>query len=162
VGVLIGAKACRLAGSHRGVALRNVLAVKLWLAGGVTVIALLASPRLPIGARDTMIVLLAMSMGAQLAAIRYLKVPDLLTVVLTMAITSALSEGASGWKDPKLLRRGLALVCFAIGALSGALLILHVGVAAALAVGLAILLAVAISAHMVSRTSTSWSPPRTA
>ena len=34
VGVLIGAKACRAAGAHRGLALRNVLGVKLWLAAG--------------------------------------------------------------------------------------------------------------------------------
>jgi hypothetical protein len=64
--------------------LRNVLVVKPWLAGAVTLIAILAGPRFPTGARDGMVVLLAMSMGAQLAAVRFLKVPDLLTVVLTM------------------------------------------------------------------------------
>lgn len=160
VGALIGGRACQAARSHRGLALRNVLAFKLWLAAGVTLLAVLTGPRFPTGARNTMIVLLAMSMGAQLAAIRYLKVPDLLTVVLTMTITGALTERGIGWKHPKTLRRGLALVAFAIGALSGALLVLHVGVAAALSFGLAIILAVAIAAHLVSRTSTSWSAPR--
>ncbi len=162
VGVLIGGQACRVARSHRGRALRNVLAVKLWLAGAVTLIAILTGPHIPTGVRDMMVVLLAISMGAQLAVIRYLKVPDLLTVVMTMTITGALTERASGWSDPKLWRRGLALVAFAVGALSGALLILNVGVAAALSLGLGIIVAVAIAAHLVSRTSTSWSAPRSA
>jgi Protein of unknown function (DUF1275) len=77
VGVLIGGRVCRAARSHRGLALRNVLVVKLWLASAITLVAVLTGPRFPIGVRDTMLVLLAISMGAQLAAIRYLKVPDL-------------------------------------------------------------------------------------
>lgn len=162
LGALGGGRACQAARSHRGMALRNVLAAKLWLAGAVTLIAILTGPRFPVGARDTMVVLLAMSMGAQLAAIRYLKVPDLLTVVLTMTITSALTERGIGWRHPKMLRRVLALVAFAVGALSGALLILNVGVTAALSFGLGIIVAVAIGAHLVSRTSASWSEPRPA
>jgi uncharacterized membrane protein YoaK (UPF0700 family) len=160
VGVPIGGWACRAARSHRGAALRNVLAVKIWLAGAVVVVAAITGPAFPTGARDAMVVLLAISMGAQLAVIRYLKVPDLMTVLMTMTITGALSERASGWSDPKLLRRGLALLAFALGAVSGGLLVLNVGVAAALGLGLGILFAVAIASHRVSRTSTSWSAPR--
>jgi|SRR5947209_4359501 len=106
----------------------------------VTLIAIVTGPHFPTGARDSMIVLLAMSMGARLAAIRYLKVPDL--------------------HDPAMLRCGLSLVAFAVGALSGALLILNVGVATALLFGLAIIVAVTLAAHLVSRTATSWSAPR--
>jgi uncharacterized membrane protein YoaK (UPF0700 family) len=162
VGALIGGQACRAARSHRGLALRNVLAVKLWLASAVTVIAVVTGPHFPIRARDTMVVLLAMSFGAQLAAIRYLKVPDLLTVVLTMTITSVLTERESGWRDPKILRRLLSLVAFTVGALSGALLILNVGVTAALLLGLGIIIATTIAAHAVSRTSSSWTTQRSA
>ena len=161
-GVPIGGWACRAARSHRGAALRNVLAVKLCLAGAVVVITAATGPTFSRGTRDAMVVLLAMSMGAQLTVIRYLKVPDLLTVVLTMTITGALSERASGWDDPKLLRRGFALVCFVVGAVSGGLLVLNVGVTAALGVGLCILVLVAIASHRVSGSSTSWSAPRTA
>ncbi len=162
VGVLIGGRACQAARSHRGLALRNVLTVKLWLAGAVTLIAIVTGPQFPGGARDTILVLLAISMGAQLAAIRYLKVPDLLTVVLTLTITGALIERGSGWNDPAALRRGLALLAFAFGALSGALLVLYVGVAVALSYGLAIIIATTIAAHLVSRDATSWSAPRPA
>lgn len=51
-------------------------------------------------AADAVIVLLAMSMGAQLAAIRFLKVPDLLTVVLTMTVIGLVTERGRGWNDP--------------------------------------------------------------
>jgi uncharacterized membrane protein YoaK (UPF0700 family) len=160
VGVLIGARACRAASSQRGLALRNVLGVKLWLGGAVTVIAILTGPHFPVGSRDAMLILLAMSMGAQLAAFRYLKVPDLLIVVLTMTITGALTEHGHGWTEPAMLRRGLALLAFAVGALSGALLILNLGVAAALSFGLAIIIATTIAAHRVSRAATGRSAPR--
>jgi len=160
VGVLIGGRACDSGRSHRGLALRNVLAVKLSLASVVTVIAIVTGPRFPAGARDAMLVLLAMSLGAQLAAIRFLKVPDLLTVVLTMTITSVLTERKRGWHDPAMLRRALSLVAFVVGALSGALLILYVGVAAALSFGLAIIIGATIAAHRVSGTSASWAAPR--
>jgi uncharacterized membrane protein YoaK (UPF0700 family) len=162
IGVLIGARACEGARSHRGMALRNVLAVKLWLAGVVTVIAIVTGPHLPVGARDAMVVLLAMSMGAQLAAIRFLKVPDLLTVVLTMTITGVLTERKRGFGDPAMIRRGLSLVAFAVGALSSALLIRCVGVTAALLLGLAIIIAVTIAAHLASRSSSDWALPQSA
>ena len=119
VGALIGARACQAARSHRGLALRNVLGVKASLAGVVTAAAFIFSSPFSTGVRDTILVLLAISMGAQLAAIRYLKVPDLMTVVLTMTITSALTERGRGWNDAVLIRRGLSLVAFAVGALSG-------------------------------------------
>ena len=161
VGVLIGGQRCRCA-RHRGWALRNVLAVKLCLASAVTLIAIFSGPHLPVGASHAMVVLLATSMGAQLAAIRYLKVPDLLTVVLTLTLTGALTERPSGWNDPKMLRRGLALVAFAVGALSGGLLILNVGLVAALLLGLGILVAVTIATQLLSRGSPSWTKPRSA
>jgi hypothetical protein len=108
-----------------------------------------------------MVVLLAVSMGDQLAAIRFLKVPDLMTVVLTLAITGVITERKRGWRDPAMLRRGLSLLAFALGALSGALLVLYVSVAAALGLGLAIIVATTIAADRVSRTSESWTAPRT-
>lgn len=162
VGLLIGGRACQAARSHRGRALRNVLAVKLWLAGVVALVTVVSGSRLHVGTRNAIILLLAMSMGAQLAAIRYLKVPDLLTVVLTMTLTCALTERTGGWSDPKVLRRILTLVAFAVGALSGALVILNGGLVAGLFFGYGILVAVAVAvaAHLVSHTSASWSAPR--
>ena len=161
VGVLIGGQACKAAGSHRGRALRNVLGIKLWLATSVLVIVILSSPDYPVGSRDAIVVLLAMSMGAQLAAIRYLKVPDLLTVVLTMTITSVLTEHSTGFRDTRVLRRFLTLICFAVGALTGAFLILDVGIGAVIAFGLAIIIGVTIAAHLASHAEADWTAPRT-
>lgn len=160
IGVLIGGRVIEAGQAHRGLALRNVLAVKLSLAGVVTVIAVATGPHFSTGVRDTIVVLLAMSMGAQLAVIRYLKVPDLLTVVLTMTITSVLAEHRRGWRDPAMLRRGSSVVAFALGAVCGGLLVVNAGVAAALSVGLAIIVGVSIAAHRSSRTSAGWSTPR--
>ncbi len=161
IGVLIGGRTCEAERSDRGRAMRNILAVKLSLACIVIVIAIIGGPRFSLGIRDAMVVLLAASMGAQLALIRYLKVPDLLTVVLTMTITGVLTERKRGLHDAAMLRRGLSLIAFAIGALSGGVLILGVGVTAALLLGLGLIIGVMIAAYRVSRTPTSWSAHRT-
>jgi uncharacterized membrane protein YoaK (UPF0700 family) len=160
IGVLIGGRVIEASQAHRGLALRNVLAVKLSLASVVTVTAIATGPNFSTGVRDTIVVLLAMSMGAQLAVIRYLKVPDLLTVVLTMTITGVLAERKRGWRDPAMMRRGFSILAFAVGAVCGGLLVVHAGTATALAVGLAILVGVSTAAHRSSRTSPGWSAPR--
>lgn len=130
------------------------------LGGTVTLLAILTGPTFPGGACDAMVALLAMSTGAQLAAVGHLKVRDLLTVVLTMTITGALTERGSGRTDPGVLRRPLALVAFAVGALCGALLVLHLGTAAALLFGLAIIIGATIAAHVVSRAPSDWYAPQ--
>jgi uncharacterized membrane protein YoaK (UPF0700 family) len=160
VGAVIGGRACEAAGSHRGRALRNVMRLKLVFAFAVTLIAVVTGPRFPPVARDAILALLAVSMGDQLAAIRFLKVPDLLTVVLTMTLTGVITERKRGWQDPAMLRRGLCLLAFGLGGLSGGLLIVYGGVAAALAWGLAIIVGTTIAAHLASRSSADWAAPR--
>lgn len=76
-----------------------------------------------------------------------------------MTITGALTERGSGWTDPGVLRRPLALVAFAVGALCGALLALRLGTAAALLFGLAIIIGATIAAHVVSRAPSDCSAP---
>jgi uncharacterized membrane protein YoaK (UPF0700 family) len=160
VGALAGGHACRTARGHRGRALRNVLGVKLALATVVTAIIVAVGGHPGPGTRDVAVVLLAMSMGSQLAAIRYLKVPDLLTVVLTLTITGALTERGLGPFHPTVLRRAIAVLAFVVGAISGGLLVVDVSLSAALGLGLAIIGAVAIAAHIASRSSADWATPR--
>lgn len=159
IGAVIGGREVRAAHSHRGIAFRNVLATKAVFATAVTISALVAGPHLPIGVRDEVVVLLALSMGTQLALIRYLKVPDLLTVVLTLTLTGAITEWNRGLWDPAMLRRGLAVLAFVVGGALGALLIINVGAGAALALGLAIIIAVGAGAHFVSRSDAGWTAP---
>ncbi|MFZ0386404.1 MAG: YoaK family protein [Solirubrobacteraceae bacterium] len=156
VGALAGGHACRSARGHRGCALRNVLAVKLALATVVTAIIVSVDGHPGTGTRDIAVVLLAASMGCQLAAIRYLKVPDLLTVVLTLTITGALTERGLGLFHPAVLRRAIAVVAFAVGAISGGVLVVDVSLSAALGLGLAIIVSVAIAAYLASRSSGDW------
>jgi uncharacterized membrane protein YoaK (UPF0700 family) len=158
VGVLAGALICRHAGGHRGRALRNTTIYKAVLAVPVTVTALAVGDDLSPVVRTAITVLLAASMGGQLALIRHLKVPDLLTVVLTLTMTGLLAE--RGHRDPARLRRVLALLAFAAGVVVGGLLIRLVSIGAALAFGLLVIVVVGLSSHLVSRTQASWSSPR--
>jgi uncharacterized membrane protein YoaK (UPF0700 family) len=160
LGVLAGAWICRRSGGHRGRAVRNVTVYKAVLALPVTVLVVAVGDVLPAGVRTLVIVLLAASMGGQLALIRYLKVPDLLTVVLTLTMTGVLTERGSGRGDPKVVRRALALVAFTVGVLAGALLVRLVSVGAALTLGLAIILGVGLTIHLLSRRAGTWSAPK--
>jgi uncharacterized membrane protein YoaK (UPF0700 family) len=160
IGALLGGRACRAAGSHRGLAVRNVLVVKALLASAVTLGAFVTGGHFSVGVQDLLLVLLAISMGTQLALIRYLKVPDLVTVSLTFTITGALIERGNGWDDPAVLRRVLAMVAFAVGAMVGALLIRLVTMGAATSLSLAIIVGAGIAAHMVSKEPADWALPR--
>ncbi|MFZ0091095.1 MAG: YoaK family protein [Solirubrobacteraceae bacterium] len=160
LGALAGGRACRAGRSHRARALRNVLGIKLAVAAVVTAVVLVVGSYPGAGVRDALIVMLAMSMGAQLAAIRYLKVPDLLTVVLTLTITGALTERGLGLFHPVVLRRAIAVLAFAVGAVSGALLVLNVGLVAALGFGLAIIVGVSVAANRASRSCDDWTASR--
>lgn len=160
IGALVGGHACRVAGSHRGLAVRNVLAIKALLATVVTLGAFITGGEFSLGVQDVLLVLLAISMGTQLALIRFLKVPDLVTVSLTFTITGALIERGKGWDDPAVLRRGLAMVAFAAGAMVGALLIRLLTMGAATSLSLAIIVVAGVAAHRVSRDSSDWALPR--
>ncbi|GAA1960426.1 YoaK family protein [Catenulispora subtropica] len=81
--------------------------------------------------------ILAFGFGVQNAVVRKLAVPDLTTTVLTMTVTGLAADplGKATW------RRVISLVCMFVGALAGGVLVLHVGVSAALglAVGLLVI-----------------------
>ncbi|MFC5142717.1 YoaK family protein [Actinomycetospora rhizophila] len=160
VGALVGARVVRRPGGHRGRAVRDVAGFKLLLAVPVTVLVLLAAEPMHPAARLTVTALLAASMGGQLALIRYLKVPDLLTAVLTLTTIGILTERGAGHRDPFALRRGLALLAFVVGVVAGALLCRLVAPGAALTLGLAIIVGVAVGSHAVSRAEAPWTAPR--
>lgn len=160
VGVLPGARLCRRSGGHRGRAVRDIALLKAGLAVPATLAVVLAPEPLHPVVRLVVTALLAASMGAQLALIRYLKVPDLLTAVLTLTTIGVLTERGAGRHDPVLLRRELALLAFVAGVVVGGLLTAYVGPGAALAFGLAIIVAVGVGSHLVSRDEAAWSAPR--
>ena len=99
-----------------------------------------------------LLVPMALAMGVQNAAAQRLAVPELTTTVLTRTLTGLASEaGVAGAPGSKLGRRVLAVAAMLLGALVGGLLVLHVSIAAALVVAGAIVLAVGLAVHVLSR-----------
>lgn len=84
---------------------------------------------------------LALALGAQAAALKPVGIRDISTVVVTMTLVNLSSEGVlTGRKDPLWRRRLLALLAMGVGALIGALIVVHVGGAVATYVAAAVML----------------------
>jgi uncharacterized membrane protein YoaK (UPF0700 family) len=157
LGALAGGRMTTELGAHRG----RLLAV----AGGVEVALVVASVGLAATARDpgsgsaryVLIVLLGVAMGTQNAAARKLAVPDLTTTVLTLTITGMFADGRlAGGTASRIGRRLLSTLAMFLGGLVGALLVLHARPALAIAVASIVLLVVAVTAAVRSRTDRPW------
>ena len=94
--------------------------------------------------RVAILFLLSVATGAQNAIVRRLAVPDLTATVLTMTLTGLAADVRSGNIGDAFIRRVVAVLAMLVGAIAGALLVLHAGTAVALALATAILAAVAI------------------
>jgi uncharacterized membrane protein YoaK (UPF0700 family) len=79
--------------------------------------------------------LAALALGLQNGVVRRLAVPDLTTTVLTMTLTGITADLRSG---TVMVRRVLAVVAMLVGAVAGAMLVLHQGPAVALGCVLAL------------------------
>ena len=122
----------------------------------VTMTALAANP-MPAGLRYALIVALSLTMGAQNATARKLAVPDLTTTVLTLTITGIAADSPiAGATGARVGRRLISVAAMLLGALAGALLVLHVHIVYPLVIALVILAAVAVTAVAWARN------PRTA
>ena len=151
-----GIAAARLAGrlgNNRRHGLRVAVAVELVLSAVAVAVAAFAGQHLGSGSRYALIALLALAMGVQNATARRLAVAELTTTVLTLTLTGIAADswlgGASG---ARTARRVLALGAMLLGAVLGALLLLHVAPVAPLVLAVALLTLVALGAR----------PPRTA
>jgi uncharacterized membrane protein YoaK (UPF0700 family) len=79
------------------------------------------------------IAVLAISMGLQNAVVRSLGVPDVTTTVITQTLTGiAMDSSLAGGSNVRWRRRVASVVIMFLGALLGALLVLRIGIAAAL------------------------------
>jgi uncharacterized membrane protein YoaK (UPF0700 family) len=153
-GALLGGSLTKRLGQDRGLLLRAGAAAELVLAA--VALALTAGP--PAAAtRDSMAALLALAMGIQNAVARRLAVPDLTTTVLTMTLTGIAADvRAEGHGRAGLGRRVLAVAAMFGGAVGGALLVLHVGTAAALGAAVGLLAVVAGGAALAVRQPGEW------
>ncbi len=103
--------------------------------------------------RWVMTFLLAVALGGQNAVARRLAVPDLTTPVRTMTLTGIAADARAG---RTLTRRLLAVAAMAVGAVAGALLVLHVSLAAGLGAATLVLAAVTAGSLVAIRGAATW------
>jgi uncharacterized membrane protein YoaK (UPF0700 family) len=109
--------------------------------------ALVAAATTGTAGRYTMTVLLSLAMGWQNALARSLAVPDLTTTVLTLTLTGLVADRADVRAPRSHTRRRLAAVAaMLIGAVGGALLVLHASTTWALVAAGVLLAAIAVAA----------------
>ncbi|HEY2796201.1 MAG TPA: YoaK family protein [Micromonosporaceae bacterium] len=156
VGALLGGRMAQLT-PHRGRLLRNAAVVEAALLL-VALILLFAIAHPGELVRDGVAFLIAVALGVQNAAVRKLRVLDLTTTVLTMTLTGIAADlRTEGAKNA--VRRALAVLSMFAGAAVGALLVLHVDSASAIAIALALVACVALAAGLASRTPAPWHDP---
>jgi uncharacterized membrane protein YoaK (UPF0700 family) len=141
-----------LAGAGVGGRLPSTVAVsEAVLCGAATVVAFAASGTT---ARYSMTVLLAFALGGQNATARRLAVPDMTTTVLTLTLTGLVADRPDSWAPSSHSRRRVSAVAsMLVGAVAGALLVLHASTGWALATATALLVAVAMAAKWVKEPS---------
>jgi uncharacterized membrane protein YoaK (UPF0700 family) len=124
VGALAGGALVSARGHHRGRLLRDAALVEVVLLLVAT--GLLAGVTGTPGSALASVVaaLAAIALGVQNSVVRRLGVPDLTTTVLTMTLTGIAADVRSAGR-PVLTRRVLAVATMFLGALVGALLVLH-------------------------------------
>jgi uncharacterized membrane protein YoaK (UPF0700 family) len=154
-----GALGTRL-GPHRG----NLLSATAGLEGVLFAVSVvLASVHESIvttGYRYPLITLLAIALGLQNATARRLAVPDLTTTVLTLTITGTAADSVSARGSGSTAgRRVISVLSMFVGALVGALLVVHVRVVLPLVIGLAVLIAVALATMRLGRPNPAWVTP---
>ncbi|HEX3464660.1 MAG TPA: YoaK family protein [Candidatus Elarobacter sp.] len=117
-----GRLAARSASPARLLVNATIVKVVLALAGIVIVATTVIVENTP--AAYALIVVLALALGVQNAAARKIAVPDFTTTVLTLTMTGIAADFGSG-ESPKLARRFVSIASMFLGALAGAVLVLH-------------------------------------
>ena len=155
-GALAGGRLASHFAGHRGqmLAIASYIIVALV---GAALIAAAGGSYDDAALRYALIVLLAAAMGVQNAAVRRLGVSDLTTTVLTLTLTGLAADSPlAGGTNPNAGRRIAATATMLVGAAIGAFLIRFIGVSAALALALALLVANAVAAHRLSSSTDAW------
>jgi uncharacterized membrane protein YoaK (UPF0700 family) len=145
-------------GAHRG----RLIARAAWMETLPLALALATAFAGTDGAkRYALIALLALAMGLQNAVARRLAVPDLTTTVLTLTLTGLGADSKLGdGRSPPVSRRLAAVLVMLLGAAVGALLLLHAGAQAALALATVLSLGVALAARRSVASTEAWTAAR--
>ncbi|MEU1473153.1 YoaK family protein [Streptomyces sp. NPDC005761] len=161
IGALAGGRIGTRFAMHRGHMLRTATAIQTFLVAVAVVVAAVSDGRVTTDVRYTLIVLLGLAMGLQNAVARRLGVPDLTTTVLTLTLTGLAADSTpAGGEAPRPGRRILSVLAIFLGAIAGALLVLHGHLVLTLAVTLVLLAVTSVTTHRLSTADATWIRPR--
>jgi uncharacterized membrane protein YoaK (UPF0700 family) len=141
--------------ADRGLMLSRSVAAEVVLMAVAAVISQIGTVPYGTATKDAVAAVTAVAMGVQNAMARRLAVPDMTTTVLTMTLTGLASDVRTG-NTSAVVRRLLAVSAMLIGAVAGALLVLHVRPSAALEVAVGLTAVVGVGAFGVTRRPHPW------
>jgi uncharacterized membrane protein YoaK (UPF0700 family) len=158
VGSVAGGRIVAVYGHHRGRHLAMSMAAESLFVAGAVALALWSSNSPQHAIRYALIVVLSVATGVQNASIRKLAVPDLTTTVLTMTVTGIGADSIlGGGKGSKSGRRLVAVAAMFVGALIGALLVLHTRIVVPLAIALVVIVLVGLESYEAGKGNPPWS-----
>jgi uncharacterized membrane protein YoaK (UPF0700 family) len=121
------------------------------------VVAAIAGQPVSSGARYALLVPMGLALGLQNATARRLAVPDLTTTVLTLTLTGIAADSQlAGGPGGRPARRVLSIAAIFLGALVGALFVVHVDLFIPLALASALVASTALIAHTRSTDDAEW------
>lgn len=157
IGALIGGRTATRLGHHRGRLLSTAAGMQIAFFAASVVLAALSGSPVAAAWRYPLIVVLAVSMGIQNAAVRTLAIPDLTTTVLTMTITGIAADSTiAGGKGSRAGRRLIAVAAMLIGALIGGVLVIHAEIFFPLLVALIVTAIAAATAAILGKPEPAW------
>ncbi len=156
-GSVLGGRVAARFGDHRGRHLSVAMTVQSAFLVIAVALAIVSSNPPDSAFRYSLIVALSLATGGQNASARKLAVPDLTTTVLTMTVTGIGADSAlGGGKGSKSGRRVIAVTAMFLGALLGALLVLHVGIVLPLTIALVVTMLVGLASYVAGRSDPEW------
>jgi len=157
LGAVAGGRIGTRLDSHRGRHLRTATACAAPLLLVAFVVAAIAGQPVSSGARYALLVPMGLALGLQNATARRLAVPDLTTTVLTLTLTGIAADSQlAGGPGGRPARRVLSIAAIFLGALVGALFVVHVDLFIPLALASALVASTALIAHTRSTDDAEW------
>jgi uncharacterized membrane protein YoaK (UPF0700 family) len=158
VGSLLGGRLAVVITGDRGRLLTLAISIQVVLVAAATIVRSIVGPNSSSVGHYTLIFLLAASMGLHNATVRKVAVPDLTTTVLTLTTTAIFADSRLiGGPGSKAGRRTVSILAMFVGALAGAVLVVHASSTLVLVAALALLVAVAVAVGTLSRNQPAWS-----
>jgi uncharacterized membrane protein YoaK (UPF0700 family) len=155
-GASFGGLLIRRIGLHRGRLFSAAVVLETVMLAVALLVSIIGGHLVSAPEIDVMAASAAIGLGLQNAVVRRLAVPDLTTTVLTMTLTGIAADIFARNYGPTAVRRVAALAAMLGGAVVGALVVLHIGRTAGLAVALGLVAVTAAVALVSARGTKAW------